>query len=431
MTDSTPPPQIPTIRGFLSIAGQQFIGIALGIGVWIMLARILPISEFGEFTAAFGLAMLGGAFANLGLPQYVMMPFRSAISTGDFDIARGLRRVMPWLLVGSGFIAYGVIIGAKEVFGSDCTPRQESVTTVLALLPLTVLMRYLATTAKAHGAPGRAMFLTGPGLYLLIALGLWRAWSRKADEVCILDVSTGWVAASLIICIALWYLNLSVEHDEFKRGKGTVPWRKMFRGSFPFFLSGLGGMLLVQAPFPILGWICDEGRQAAIFAAADRLSKMLLVAYSAGTALFLPLLADAIQSGNHEHYRRLIRRWFSFVGGSSLLVFGLLALFGHSLLGLYGDAYQASYPILLVAGTWLLFTVATGIFLRVLQYGGAGMASTLICVSASVVGVAGMIGLGWIWGAMGVAIAQAVAFIGMYVMLTVKARTLVQPPRPA
>ena len=431
MTDSTPPPQIPTIRGFLSIAGQQFVGIALGIGVWIMLARILPISEFGEFTAAFGLAMLGGAFANLGLPQYVMMPFRSAISTGDFDIARGLRRVMPWLLVGSGFIAYGVIIGAKEVFGSDCTPRQESVTTVLALLPLTVLMRYLATTAKAHGAPGRAMFLTGPGLYLLIALGLWRAWSRKADEVCILDVSTGWVAASLIICIALWYLNLSVEHDEFKRGKGTVPWRKMFRGSFPFFLSGLGGMLLVQAPFPILGWICDEGRQAAIFAAADRLSKMLLVAYSAGTALFLPLLADAIQSGNHEHYRRLIRRWFSFVGGSSLLVFGLLALFGHSLLGLYGDAYQASYPILLVAGTWLLFTVATGIFLRVLQYGGAGMASTLICVSASVVGVAGMIGLGWIWGAMGVAIAQAVAFIGMYVMLTVKARTLVQPPRPA
>ena len=431
MPDSTPSLQIPSIRGFLSIAGQQFVGIVLGIGVWIMLARMLPISEFGEFTAAFGLAMLGGAFANLGLPQYVMMPFRSAISTGDFDIARGLRRVMPWVLVGSGFTAYGVIIGAKEVFGSDCTPRQESVTTVLALLPLTVLMRYLATTAKAHGAPGRAMFLTGPGLYLLIALGLWRAWSRKADEVCILDISTGWVAASLIVCIALWYLNLSVEHDGFKRGKGTVPWRKMLRGSFPFFLSGLGGMLLVQAPFPILGWICDEGRQAAIFAAADRLSKMLLVAYSAGTALFLPLLADAIQSGNHEHYRRLIRRWFSLTGGSSVLIFGLLALFGHSLLGLYGDAYQASYPILLVAGTWLLFTVATGIFLRVLQYGGAGMASTLICVSASVVGVAGMIGLGWIWGAMGVAIAQAIAFIGMYVMLTVKARTLVQPPKPA
>jgi hypothetical protein len=74
-----------------------------------------------------------------------------------------------------------------------------------------------------------------------------------------------------------------------------------------------------------------------------------------------------------------------------------------------------------------LFTVATGIFLRVLQYGGAGMASTLICVAASLVGVAGMIGLGLIWGAMGVAIAQAVAFVGMYLMLTLKARTLIQP----
>ena len=55
------------------------------------------------------------------------------------------------------------------------------------------------------------------------------------------------------------------------------------------------------------------------------------------------------------------------------------------------------------------------------------MASTLICVAASLVGVAGMIGLGLIWGAMGVAIAQAVAFVGMYLMLTLKARTLIQP----
>lgn len=162
MPDIKLSPETPSARGFFTIAGQQFLGIALGIGVWIMLARMLPISEFGEFTAAFGLAMLGGAFANLGLPQYVMLPFRKAISSGDFNIARGIRRVMPWLLIGSGCIAYGVIIGVKEVLGTDCSPREQSVTTVLALLPLTVLMRYLAATAQAHGAPGRAMFLTEP-----------------------------------------------------------------------------------------------------------------------------------------------------------------------------------------------------------------------------------------------------------------------------
>ena len=27
---------------------------------------MLPVAEFGEFTAAFGLAMIGGTFANLG-----------------------------------------------------------------------------------------------------------------------------------------------------------------------------------------------------------------------------------------------------------------------------------------------------------------------------------------------------------------------------
>ena len=53
------------------------------------------------------------------------------------------------------------------------------------------------------------------------------------------------------------------------------------------------------------------------------------------------------------------------------------------------------------------------------------MASTQICVAASLVGVAGMIGLGLIWGAIGVAIAQAVAFVGMYLMLASKTGSLV------
>lgn len=426
MPDS-PPNSIPTTRGFLGIAGQQLIGIAISFGVWVLVARMLPVAEFGEFTAAFGLAMIGGTFANLGLPQYVMVPFRSAQNSGDFDIARGMRRAMPWFLLGSGVLAYGVIIVAKWIFGSDCTPREESVTTVLALLPLFSLMSYLRTTAQAHGAPRRATFLTGAGLYLLIALGLWVAWMRSPEDVDILDVATSWVAANLIICIALWHLNISVEDDRFKEGSGTVPWRRVIGGAFPFFLSSLAAVLLVQAPFPILGWVCDEGREAALFAAADRLCRLISVAAFAGTALFLPLLADAIQTGDRMYYGRLIRSWLVLVGVTNLVVLGLLAVFGPAILRLYGDAYSASYPILLVTGTSIALTATLSIFLKVLQYAGGARISTVICVSMSGVGLAVMVGLGFVWGAIGVAAAQGGIFVFMYVLLTLKARHLMDP----
>ena len=269
-----------------------------------------------------------------------------------------------------------------------------------------------------------ATFLTGAGLYLLIALGLWIAWMRKSDRVDILDVATALIAANLIICIALWHLNLSVEDERFKEGGGTVPWRKVIGGAFPFFLSGLAAVLLIQAPFPILGWVCDEGRQAAIFAAADRLCRLISVAAFAGTALFLPLLADAIQTGDRRYYGRLIRSWLLLVGVTNLVVFGLLALFGPAILGLYGDTYQASYPILLVTGTSIVLTATMSIFPKVLQYAGGARVSTVICVIMSALGLALMVGLGFAWGAIGVAAAQGAIFVVMYMLLTLKARSL-------
>ena len=50
----------PSPRGFLLVAGQQLVGTVLGFIVWVMLARMLPVDDFGEFNAAFGVAMMLG-----------------------------------------------------------------------------------------------------------------------------------------------------------------------------------------------------------------------------------------------------------------------------------------------------------------------------------------------------------------------------------
>ena len=50
----------PSSRRFLVIAGQQLLGTILAFVVWVLLARMLPVSKFGEFNAAFGVAMMAG-----------------------------------------------------------------------------------------------------------------------------------------------------------------------------------------------------------------------------------------------------------------------------------------------------------------------------------------------------------------------------------
>ena len=89
MQDASPESS-PTVRRFLAVAGQQLGGTLLGFLVWVLLARMLMVSEFGEFNAAYGVAIMAGTLANLGLAQYVTVPFRTAIRSGDFSVARGL-----------------------------------------------------------------------------------------------------------------------------------------------------------------------------------------------------------------------------------------------------------------------------------------------------------------------------------------------------
>ena len=159
-----------------------------------------------------------------------------------------------------------------------------------------------------------------------------------------------------------------------------------------------------------------------MFAAADRLAQLLAVAGLAGGAMFLPLLADSIRSRNRAYCRRLIRRWFVLVGTINVIGLGLLGLFGDHLLGLYGLEYQEAYPLLLVTGTSIGFSMTASVFLSVVQYDGGGRLVIRTSLIWSFIGIVAMTVLGSKWEAMGVAIGQAGAFTGMYVTFTIMAR---------
>ena len=139
---------------------------------------------------------------------------------------------------------------------------------VLAMLPLVGIMLYFVATANTCGAPGRAMFLSVSGLQILIVIGLGATWLLDRDEFNMLDAAAVWVGAMMVVCIALWRLNLAVEPAGFKHGRETLAWRVWASGTLPFFLAGSASVMLIQAPFLVLGWIHASGREAAMFAAA-------------------------------------------------------------------------------------------------------------------------------------------------------------------
>ncbi len=416
----------PSPRGFLMVAGQQLVGTVLGFFAWVILAQMLPLDSFGEFNAAFAVATMAGTLASLGLAQYITVPFRMAITSRRFELARGLRQIAPRCILIASLLAYGIVLVAHVTAKHDSLLEAESFGAALSMLPLIALTAYLVATANTHGAPVPAMSISVVGLQILIILGLGVAFLIRRGRFDLIDAAVIWVTAMLIVCIALWWLNVEVEDPAFKHGRRTVAWRTWVTGTAPFFLAVSVNMLLVQAPFLVLGWIDGGAEQTGLYAAADRLAQLLAVPGLAGTAMFMPPLADAIRSSSVGDCRRLVKRWLVFVGSANLAVLGGLVLFGERLLDLYGEEYVAAYPLLVVIGGSICVAMTASIALAMIQY--AGRRRLVIATSAfwSIFGVLGMLVLCRWWNALGVAIAQALAFLGMYLTFVVKAGPLLR-----
>ena len=394
----------------------------LGLGVWALLARMLSVDEFGEFSAAMGVAIMVGTLANLGLAQYVTVPFRAAISTGEFATARGLRRVIPWSIALAALLAYVVVLTFHITIDHQSVVRDESFAAVLALLPLIAIELYLVAAMNLHGAPVRGMFISVPLLAILEGIGLLVACLLVRDSFDLLDAALVWAIAMAIVCILLWRSMLSVEHIGFKSGPRRTRWRAWTIGVLPYFLYNTSSIVLTQVPFLVLGWIHANGREAAMFRAADLLAQGLAVAGIAGGAIFLPKLADAINAGDRRTTRRIVRRWCLLVGTLNLGGLTLLGIFGEHLLGIFGTQYRDAYSLLLVIGTSIGVSMTASVFLNVVQYDGGGRQVIRTSLTWSGVGLVAMLVLGSRWEALGVAVGQAGAFFGLYLTLMIKAR---------
>jgi len=408
-------------RRFLLVIGQQLLGTVLSILTAMALARMLSTAAFGEFNAAYGVMMIASVGATLGLNQFIVVPFRKAMATGLYDHARGLRRWVPCCIVAAGLLSYGVLLTTHILLGGHAAVKVASFAAVLAMLPLAALMSFLVATANTHEAAGRAMFLATPGLQLLVLISLGLVAFLAGKTIGVLEAAAIWASATLIICVSLWRLNRLVEDPEFKRGARKTDWRGWAEGTFPYFVSGVVNMFLIQAPFIVLGWVHADAENAAMFAAADRLGQILAVAGTASMAIFAPAIADVIASGSRQRYVDLMRRWFLIVGSSTAACFALIAISGEALLGWYGAQYEGAYGLLLVISGSVGLSMLGLFFLIVLQFKGRARSVVVTSLIWTFLGFLGMVGLAESWAQMGAAIAQAAAFIGMYLTFTIQA----------
>jgi O-antigen/teichoic acid export membrane protein len=178
---------------------------------------------------------------------------------------------------------------------------------------------------------------------------------------------------------------------------------KLLYEGWPLWLASLLAVVRAQ----VNGWFAagfDSAENVALFAIAERFVLLMTAPLTIVNMLLPPVVAELYARGENKRMERVVQAVGGLASLPCIVVLVLIVLAGRPVLGLlFGDHYEAAYPILvilgvgqvanIVTGSWQVVLPMTGLRRQTLHVTmGAGAVQLLCCsiggYTAGVVGVA-------------------------------------------
>jgi O-antigen/teichoic acid export membrane protein len=342
-------------RGALATFSAMGLAAVVGIVSQVVLSRTLGVASFGQYAYALGWVNLLAIVAVLGFETVVVRFTATYRATRRWGELRGLLRSSTRSVVALSIVLALAGAAISGALVSEAGLRLALVAGAL-LLPLLSVLRILA--AGLHGvrrvATGQlAQGVVRPAVLGLAVLGLSRLVGRSptAPEAMLVNVG----ATTLALGVG-WFVLRSTLGADWRRATPSYDRSAWTRALGPNTLITGAQALLLYTDVLMLGMIVGT-REAGIYTVAAQLVMAIGLGVSAINAIAAPIMAEFHAEGRRKDTQSLLTLATAGMLAYTIVAGGLLLLFGHLLLGLYGTAFVEGRPALtaLVLGQ---FTIA-------------------------------------------------------------------------
>ncbi|MBT9373155.1 lipopolysaccharide biosynthesis protein [Rhizobium sp. CSW-27] len=325
----------------------------------IVQARLLGEFEYGIFAFVWVLVVVFGNLSCLGFHTAVIRFLPIHTAHGETDLVRGLNwtaRLFA-LLAASLLAAIGFLVLA--LFG-EMIADYWMVPAFLGLitLPMIALGDVLDGTARANGWTMTALgptFILRPLLILALMVLLVRTGSPH-------DATTAMTAA-----LAATYLTTIIQHlrvtlrlrRELGRGRLRLDMRPWTRFALPLFLVDGIGFLLTNSDVVVVGLYLPPDQVAIYYAAAKTIALVQFVNFSVKAAA-APRMSAILATGTGQDLALFAGQAARWTFWPSLAVGLCVLAAGPLLLSLFGPAFAAGYPLMLVLFAGILAKASIG-----------------------------------------------------------------------
>jgi O-antigen/teichoic acid export membrane protein len=391
------------------------VGVAAALGVQILLGRTLAPGGFGLVTVAVQVAFVASAGSRFGMDMAsvrLVAIGRGAHATGHL---RSLVDRCALIALGASIVVAAVLAAGSPLYGD-----YGRLIALAALgVPFIALTNvYLgATRGLAQMRQTLYVFWIGQPLLWILLAGAAIAAGGETDAV-ILAYDASWLVAAL----AAWRLW----HREAAGYSDRPATREEVRSALRYGLPRAPAALLAQAVFWIDLWVLaafEQGNQLDAYAAAGRISQVLLLFLTSLNLVFSPFAADMHARGERTRLDELFKRSTRWALAATLPLLIVLFVAADDVLRAFSERFEVGESALRILLLGQVANVATGSVGFILIMTGF----TGLDLVDNVVGVALLAGLAAAltaaYGIEGTATAAAVSIAALNVVRLVQVRT--------
>jgi O-antigen/teichoic acid export membrane protein len=329
-------------------------GVGLTFVAYVLLARVMPVDEYGQFIYAVNFIAILALIAQAGFQTSVQRFFHEYAKQPHYRAGFIITSFWLPLLLSLSFLLLALLVtrlwDLPEIIGRTLP--------YIVVGSLFFTLTYVAQQSlKASKRIVFSQIFEQIGLPLtLIALAasfLW-VWPQP--------LSFSWAARSyisvfLLLSFVAWGLFFRSSYP--KRVSPAYHLKLWCASSVSMGVISLIGALMTRLDVLIIG-VFLTSTDVAEYGVAARIAALLAFVYAALNNAVTPLLSEHYHAGNPEKMYDILRKLSRISLTLNLFGFGVLVLLHQYILGLFGAQYLSAGDLLLILGFAQAVNIASG-----------------------------------------------------------------------
>ena len=356
------PTEMVESRAVRDVAGSLFLRVAstlLQIGLAILVARMLPLESFGLYALVMSWVLVLVVPSMVGTTQFVQREIAVARSRAQWERVKGLFRWSTYTVSAISFLVFVAASGWIFIRMPSGNSDRYAFWVGFISIPGLALMQLWQAQLRGWGSVLAGQIPTAiirPLMFcvLLLVMGVMFA---NLEMTASLVLAVHLTAVLLALGMTVF---LKLRHVHIPRGTRSVaePWN-WFRLSFRFTL--LGGLVIINSRIGILmvGDMLGKADTGLLMVAVKG-SDLLLVGLMAANIALSPRMASFYHAGDIKKLQQMITRTYRIVALITIPVVLLFVFFGDFFLSIFGQAYVAAWPALIILSFAQLISVLGG-----------------------------------------------------------------------